>query len=831
MTPEKPEDELTPTAPTSGSVPPATQGSYTLRGKFDAASTQEQAEALMVGLGKQRSQKKVREAKFKAQETLTKSGGKLMRDLGTVLADAITDWVGRAQRQPGPRHRAVGLIEQMNPNLLAAFTLRVVLDALSRERSHTATATAISNRVEDEFRYTEWAREEPNLMAAWARKTEKVSYPERRRIILREMASHGLDCPRWNKKDRHSVGVVLLELCEQSCGIIEIYRERRGKKTKLMLRATQAALDWVEDVEHRGELVSPLVLPFLEPPLDWVDPISGGFHSTEVFSNTIVKTNSRAYVRALEGAEMPQVYKAVNHLQQTQWQINQVVFETFDALWTEGSTLAGLPSREHDPIPERPELPLEEDKIRWRRFVASIHSGNRKRAADRLSTAKVHWVADRYRDVPFWFAYQLDWRGRAYPVSSFLHPQGPDLVKALLEFGVGRPVRTDEAKMWHKIHGANCWGKDKETFHNRIKWVDENQDWILKIAEDPLDNREWCDADEPWQFLAWALDYYAAHHDPEHESHLPIHQDATQSGIQIYSFLLRDEETAAMTNVTPTEKPADLYQNVINEVIRRLENQEGSRTLKDLAQEWLSFGLDRGLAKRPVMTRVYNSTRHSARIYVQDWAESKAKATGVAYPKGRDDESSLWFLTMHVWEAMAGVLSASTRGQDWLSQIAKEFSSRDKSIWWTTPLGFPIRQWYPKFLTVNLKTRIGETLRQTSLIEELPQALSRRMLAGFAPNFIHSLDAAAMMEAVSKCRSAGVVSMSCVHDSFATHAADADVLALATREAYAEIFSQPIFEILRTELQQQIPDAILPSVPQMGNLDPKLVLESPYFFS
>ena len=200
MTPEKPEDELTPTAPTSGSVPPATQGSYTLRGKFDAASTQEQAEALMVGLGKQRSQKKVREAKFKAQETLTKSGGKLMRDLGTVLADAITDWVGRAQRQPGPRHRAVGLIEQMNPNLLAAFTLRVVLDALSRERSHTATATAISNRVEDEFRYTEWAREEPNLMAAWARKTEKVSYPERRRIILREMASHGLDCPRWNKK-------------------------------------------------------------------------------------------------------------------------------------------------------------------------------------------------------------------------------------------------------------------------------------------------------------------------------------------------------------------------------------------------------------------------------------------------------------------------------------------------------------------------------------------------------------------------------------------------------------------------------------------------------
>ncbi|QDP60618.1 MAG: putative RNA polymerase [Prokaryotic dsDNA virus sp.] len=832
MTPEKPEDESTPTAPTSGSVPPASQGSYTLRGKFDAASTQEQAEALMVGLGKQRSQKKVREAKFKAQETLTKAGGKLMRDLGTVLADAIKDWVAKAKSQPGPRHKAVALIENTNPNLLAAFTLRVVLDALSRERSHTATATAIANRVEDEFRYTEWAKKEPTLMTSWARRTANVTYPERRRIILREMADHGLECPRWDKKDRHSVGVVLLELCEQSCGIIEIYRERRGRKTKLMLRATQAALDWVEDVENRGELVSPLVLPFLEPPLDWVDPISGGFHSTEVFSNSIVKTNSKAYVRQLENAEMPDVYRAVNHLQQTQWQINQVVFETFDHLWSEGVEIAGLPSREQDEVPTRPEsFELEEDRVRWRRFVAAIHTKNRKRAADRLATAKVHWVAERYREVPFWFAYQLDWRGRAYPVSSFLHPQGPDLVKSLLEFGVARPIQSDESKMWHKVHGANCWGKDKETFADRIKWVDENQDWILEIAEDPLASRQWVDADSPWQFLAWALDFHALHNDPHHESRLPIHQDATQSGIQIYSFLLRDEETAGMTNVTPTSRPADLYQSVIDEVVLRLKAENRSRTLKDLAEEWLAFGLDRGLAKRPVMTRVYNSTRHSARIYVQDWAEAKAKVTGVAYPQGRDDESSLWFLTMHVWEAMAGVLSASTRGQDWLSAVAKEFSKRDKSIWWTTPLGFPIRQWYPKFLTVNLKTRIGETLRQTSLIEELPQALGRRMLAGFAPNFIHSMDAAAMMLTVAKCRAKGVVSMACVHDSFATHAADADILALSTREAYAELFSQDLFDILRTELQQQIPDAILPPVPEMGTLDPKAVLESPYFFS
>lgn len=809
-------------------------GYLTLQGTWGPEATQAEAEHLMLKLGEQRQRKKLNTAKEKARETVTRSGARLLRDLGQPLAEAIKDWLKKAKTQPGPRHKALEYIQRIQPELLAVFTLKVVLDAMSRDRSFVQTAKDIGNRCEDEDRYTLWAKEYPDHFNRVKRNTRNAStYQRQRRLILTQMVEFGLDAPRWPRDCKQSVGIVLLQLCADHTGLIEVYHTRRGKKTELRICPTDEALKWAEDVDNRGTLIAPMTLPFLEKPLDWVSPLSGGYHSTDIFRSCIVKANSNEYVRELERAHMPQVYQAVNHLQNTAWQVNSEVFQVFSYIWEQGHEVAGLPSREHQEIPPKPaDIDTNKEARReWAAQAAATHNRNHQRTSDRLSTAKTHWVAERYERLPFWFCYQLDWRGRAYPVGYFLHPQGPDLCKGLLEFHQAKPVVTDEAKLWHKIHGANCWGMDKEPFPERIQWVEDNQDMILRVSQDPLEHTEWQEADDPWQFLAWCLDFGKLQDDPNHLSRLPIHQDATQSGIQIYSMLLRDRKAAEMTNVTPGDRPQDLYQCVTDLVISRLKSEDRSQTHQELAQGWLRFGLDRSLSKRPVMTRVYNATRHSARIYTQDWADAKAKKTGTKYPSSRNDESTLWFLTMHLWEAMSEVIASTKRGQDWLTSLARVFSDQNKSIWWTNPLGFPIRQWYPKWLTRNLKTRIGEKFRQTTMIEELPKALRRKMLAGFAPNFIHSLDAAAMMLTVAKCKDKGVESMSCVHDSFATHACDADTLAIATREAYAEIFSDDLMENLRIELQQQVPDVILPEVPEYGDLDPQEVLGSPYFFS
>ncbi|MEQ1735455.1 MAG: DNA-directed RNA polymerase, partial [Rhodoglobus sp.] len=357
------------------------------------------------------------------------------------------------------------------------------------------------------------------------------------------------------------------------------------------------------------------------------------------------------------------------------------------------------------------------------------------------------------------------------------------------------------------------------------QWVEQSWQWLEAVAMDPLVYRQWEDAKQPWQFLAWVLDWYALRNDPNHISHLPIHQDATQSGIQIYSLLARDLEGAISTNCVPSSKPEDLYGRVANRLTEMLVECPDQ-----IAKDWLAFGIDRDCTKRATMTRVYNATRHSARTYVQDWAIRKGREEQKKIP-ALEGGSAIWWLTERLWEAMDAVTSIANT-QNWLGQCARIFSDLGLAMSWTSPLGMPIRQWYPNWATKTVKTLVAGIYRQTGLRQAERTLNPRRMRSAFAPNFIHSLDAAAMFRTVTLASEAGVSSFACIHDSFATVAADSQKLADATREAYVGLFENDLLSALRDELQSQLPrGTALPPVPQFGSLDVSELRQSRYFFS
>ena len=43
----------------------------------------------------------------------------------------------------------------------------------------------------------------------------------------------------------------------------------------------------------------------------------------------------------------------------------------------------------------------------------------------------------------FWHSWQFDWRGRMYPSSNLLSPQGDDVSRGMLLYGEGLPLTTD----------------------------------------------------------------------------------------------------------------------------------------------------------------------------------------------------------------------------------------------------------------------------------------------------------------------------------------------------------------------------------------------------
>lgn len=92
--------------------------------------------------------------------------------------------------------------------------------------------------------------------------------------------------------------------------------------------------------------------------------------------------------------------------------------------------------------------------------------------------------------------------------------------------------------------------------------------------------------------------------------------DATCSGLQILSILARDYETAWKVNVTPSDKPQDIYTIVADSVIKEVKELAGQGSYE--ANRWLQFGITRSIVKRNIMTYVYGLKQFGAREQVFD---------------------------------------------------------------------------------------------------------------------------------------------------------------------------------------------------------------------
>ena len=87
-------------------------------------------------------------------------------------------------------------------------------------------------------------------------------------------------------------------------------------------------------------------------------------------------------------------------------------------------------------------------------------------------------------------------------------------------------------------------------------------------------------------------------------SHFPIHQDGSCNGLQHYAALGRDEKGARSVNLSPSERPNDVYSTVLDIVERKRERDEASCATAAL----LRGHVKRKVIKQTVMTTVYNVT-------------------------------------------------------------------------------------------------------------------------------------------------------------------------------------------------------------------------------
>ena len=786
----------------------------------------------MVALGRDRYNHKVRRAKETSLESTTSVGQHLLSESIEVMGEALRMWLQTSKSAPGRRHRAFPLLNQLPVKVVAGLTARCILDCISIERKITSTAITIGRLLEDELKFRKIRDEEPALWNQINRVLDRYkSQKTKSKFINKTLRFHELVVPSWSREEAAAVGLTCIELLRQSTGIIETFTRRDPQgRSYTIVRPTDDLMDWMRDAHEYRESLNPVWLPTVETPVDWNNPYIGGYHSMAFRRRPLVKTLDKDYLEELGECEMPAVYDAINHVQRVKYSVDKKSLEVLEHCWNNGFPVDGIPSFDDEPIPNKPGdiATNKESRRQWRKQAARVHFDNERQKSKRLQVMKVINLAKKFIDDTISFVRQLDFRSRGYPVPYFLQTQGPAYVQTLLRFDEGKTL-TDRGVMWLYINAASKWGLDKTSYDERLQWAEDNIQFIRRIGESPIENKDWMDAGDPWLFKDACVEIAAMHNEGKSFiSTLPIGLDATNQGLQIYIMMLLDEVGAPSVNVLDGERPQSIYKNVAENVVNRLKRDDNP-----YAEAWLKFGVDASATKRPAMTLVYGSTFFSCRGYTAEWFYEKLKESNVN-PFGEETYKPCNYLAQMIWESIDEEVRAAKIGMDWLRSCAQLFVENDVTPRWSTPLGFPVKMYYENTNKYAVKTLVGGVLRQHRV--RLPNGTTnkRKTVNGICANFIHSIDGfgGLLGMIVNSASERGIRNIRDIHDSIGILASDVDDMHECIRESTVELFSVNQLAALANQLESQLPPGVsLPELPERGNLKIEDVLRSKFYFN
>lgn len=776
------------------------------------------------------------ELRRRGQESQTPYGRQVLPPMvaavAAVVAERIKPTPGAGRRKTVWAHLAWS---SLDPDEIALITCRVVLDRVSGDpRKLVATSVAVAEALETE----EAARRLLHVGKLDAAKTikelnERTRHAKHRASTIRtyEKAWTGEKKWLWTKAQHVLIGSELVEVVAEATGLIQVTLKKLARnKIVYFVEPTESFIDWILSGAD-ANLIIPSKLPVVDPLKPWA-ALKGGGYDYGGRPTALVK--SGAYKRLVGEVDFSLVFDAMNTMQETQWEVNGRVLDTARALKASGRTVGKLVTLEGlTDFPPKPADLDDNEQARkdWRKRASEHYKARAKTRGRLMQSCRLLEIASQMRDDTFRFPYQLDFRGRAYCVPQHLTYQGNDLARGLLRFARGKPISHECGRYWLLVHAANSWGESKISFDARVKWAEDHLDQIVAVARDPIGVDWWLAADKPWQFLAACFEVQEAEdHGDGYISKLPIPMDGSCNGLQNLSAMLLDPVGGAATNLLPSETPSDVYAQVAAKVVEALEADRD----EPLASQWLAFGVGRSLVKRPVMVTPYGGTQFSCRQYLEDVVrEAVDKGQVIPWdPTSRDILKATLYLSKLVWAAIKDTVVAAHTVMHWLKEVASLVGSRP--LRWIVPDGFVAVQAYPVLDEVRVETIAFGKCRKLTAHVEGTDIDARRMRTGAAPNFVHSLDAAAMRGYVRLARHNGITDFGLVHDSFATLAADTDVSMACIREAFIELYrDNNVLEQFRSSVVQdyQELEASIPPVPERGSLDIEEVRDSLYFFA
>lgn len=689
----------------------------------------------------------------------------------------------------------------------------------------------------------------------------------------------------WSRQEMQVLGAKILEMIIKGSGFFEETQKIVNGKNLSCLKMTE----WFEKAwfDNENHLIENAILyqPTIIPPQAWTSPYEGGYYGAAMLYVQLLRlkfyqTNAftKSYTQKLESIDLSNVYGSLNAMQQTPFVINKRILKVLKDIYASGGCLGGLPQTEpYAKLPELPDTATEEELKEHKKKAINIYKQEEARKSKALRLLMALKTAGKFSEYErIYFPWNMDYRGRCYPIPTAISPQGDDISKSLLLFADPQPCQNDNDYKWMAIHGANLAGNDKISFADRIKWIEDNTDNIIASSEDPVGYQWWYEVskgDYPMEFLAFCYewkklrDYMSTKGTCKgFKSGLALAFDGTCSGLQHFSAILRDEIGGKAVNLIPSDTVQDIYSIVAEKVNKVLlkdavsgsedtqktdkagnvkTNKDGSPIINygtlTLAQNWAVFnrdmfgqdGITRKVCKRSVMTLAYGSKQYGFKEnLLADVINPYVLANPETSPFINPTQAATYMAGL-IWDAVATTVVKAVEGMKWLQEIAKLICDNSRVVTWITPNGLPVQQNYmvEEQKTVQLRFN-GARVRFYSQ-EETGNIDARAQRNGISPNFIHSMDATHLQRVVLAEYQKGNRNFAMIHDSFGTDIAHAGELYKTIRQEFIGLYKdQNHLQNFLDSVKYLIPDdAEIPEIPKFGTLDIDLIAKSDFCFA
>ncbi|KAG5361768.1 DNA-directed RNA polymerase [Yarrowia sp. C11] len=696
----------------------------------------------------------------------------------------------------------------------------------------TNLVTSIGQALEVEYRCTRWSEHFGQKRTF----LKKLTGVKRRLKVMEMIHSEALEdsVPHWAVDIRAKIGAMLVDILIKVARMpvtakdpvtgaavtakvpvfghsYQLVKRQRHGMVRMHELMTQKVISTDISAESSEAFVTPQFLPMLATPKPWVAWKKGGYFVSQAsIMRARESSEQTAYLdTASERGDLDRLFAGLNKLGSTAWTVNAKVFDVLSKVWNTGEAYLDIPAVNTDnSLPECPEHNDPVARTEWRKLCTVIINKRKSDHSVRCDSNYKLEIARAHLGEKLHFPHNVDFRGRAYPLSPHFNHLGSDLSRGLLHFWHGKELG-EEGLKWLKVHMANLHGAGKANFDDRVKFVDEHMDQIRAAVADPLakENNMWREADYPWQFLAACYELVAAYDLPDPTkfvSHIPVQQDGSCNGLQHYAALGGDIDGARQVNLTPFDKPQDVYAEVAA-IVSDLVKQDAEKD-HELAK-FLVGKINRKIVKPTVMTNVYGVTFVGAKAQILTQLKEQ-------YGDIPQSEDMAHYLATRVFSAMRSLFTNAHDIQDWLTECARRITKTVRpeatpeeihaneslsSVIWTSPIGLPVVQPYRKSAKRQVDTALQSVFLQDAFT--LYGVLSRKQAQAFPPNFVHSLDASHML--LTALNLGEEVSFASVHDSYWTHAADVPQMNKVLREQFVKLHSMDIVGNLEKELQER----------------------------